>query len=81
MAYGAHNGPARSTLHVHFSENYAVFSFLDNLSAQAPPNEFKQAFTGSAFNQDKYTRLRAGCDKLILLAAGVEPGGRRIHLL
>lgn len=42
----------------------AVFQFLDNLSANAPPNVFKTIFNGSKYNVDKYKQLITQYDEL-----------------
>jgi hypothetical protein len=47
-----------------FSEPLAVFEFLDNLSAKAPPNPFKELFDSSAFNREKYKSLIREYDQL-----------------
>ena len=56
--------PQEGHFQVKFSEPLAVFQFLDNLSANAPPNVFKTTFNGSKFNDDKYKQLIAEYDKL-----------------
>jgi hypothetical protein len=50
--------------HVKFSEPLAVFQFLDNLSANAPPNVYKTTFNASKFNVDNYKHLIAEYDQL-----------------
>jgi len=50
--------------HVKFSEPLADFQFLDNLSANAPPNIFKTTFNASKFNVEKYKHLIAEYDQL-----------------
>ena len=49
---------------VKFSEPLAVFQFLDDLSASAPPNVFKTAFNGSKYNTAQYKQLIAEYDQL-----------------
>src|ERR1700761_412770 len=49
---------------VKFSEPLAVFIFVQNLSAHSPDNPFKNAFTASAYNQEKYKKLIFRFDSL-----------------
>jgi hypothetical protein len=49
---------------VKYSEALAVFQFLDDLSANAPPNVFKTTFNASTFNIEKYKQLIAEYDQL-----------------
>jgi hypothetical protein len=49
---------------VKFSEPFAVFQFVDNLSADAPPNVFKTIFDESKFNLDQYNNLIAEYEHL-----------------
>lgn len=42
---------------IKFSEPLAVFVFVQQLSSSYPGNSFKSAFTGSAYDQDKYKDL------------------------
>lgn len=49
---------------VKFSEPLAVLNFVNNLSSNAPNNQFKQLFNSSKFNQPKYQSLIAEFDKL-----------------
>lgn len=51
---------------VKFSESLAVFEFVHNLSAYAPNNPFKELFTSSKFNQEKYKKLITEFDQLKL---------------
>jgi hypothetical protein len=51
---------------IKFSEPLAVFVFVQQLSNSYPDNSFKSAFTGSAYNREKYKDLISRFDKLTL---------------
>ena len=51
---------------IKFSESLAVFVFVQQLSPSYPANPFKRAFTGSAYEREKYKDLISRFDNLTL---------------
>ncbi|MGB4775580.1 MAG: hypothetical protein WBP45_10430 [Daejeonella sp.] len=49
---------------VKFSEQLAVYEFVKNLSGYYPTNSFKETFTKSEYNQEKYKKLIGVFDNL-----------------
>lgn len=56
----------KPTLSIKYSEQLAVFVFIQNLSENHPDNVFKTSFQKSKYNTDEYKKKIAGFDKLAI---------------
>lgn len=56
----------KTTFKIKYSEQLAVFTFLQNLSENYPDNVFKTEFQKSKYNTDTYKNIISKFDKLIL---------------
>jgi hypothetical protein len=52
------------SFNIKYSEQLAVFVFLQNLSENSPDNAYKTEFKKSVYNNDKYLKLISAFDKL-----------------
>lgn len=56
----------KPTFNIQYSEQLAVFVFLEHLSGNYPENEFKTAFQNSSYNSEKYKKILSTFDQLTL---------------
>ncbi|MDN3671779.1 hypothetical protein QWY99_01690 [Flavobacterium branchiarum] len=56
----------KTTFNIKYSEQLAVFIFMQNLSENYPDNVYKTEFLKSKYNVDKYNDIISKFDKLIL---------------
>ena len=80
----ANFGQEAPQIKIKFSEIYATYSFVQQLTKYYPDSEYKKAFKNSEYNNDKYNKLIAQIDTLNLyVSADFQgyPAGQKLPLM